>query len=104
MSRSTLAVCALLLVLIGAASYAKHPEAVLPQQTVNVPPNMKVVGLSWDNDELTVFVRPMELDDVPHDWMVLKSSPTPAERTALTVRESRTAPTTDVSFPSTRME
>jgi hypothetical protein len=112
MSRFSLAICATLLILIGAASYARPEPALplppdlppLPHQIVNAPPNTKVVGLLWDGDELYVFVRPMELQDVAHDWTVLRSSPTPAERTTLTVRESRMAPTTEVSFPSTRME
>lgn len=100
MNGYSLAVCALLLALIGAASYAQHPDpAPAPvHRTVDAPPDTKVVGVLWEHDELYVVVRPMRMEDVPEQWTLLESSPTLVGRTEVTVRESRLPPTTDVSF------
>ena len=96
MSKVTLVGLAVLLTLLCAGSLAHHPAA-LPSRTVDAPPDSKIVGVLWDQDELYVVVRPMEVDDTPHNWAVVKSSAVPGESAAVTVRESRWSETSPVS-------
>jgi hypothetical protein len=72
-----------------AAAAAAADHYLKEDEVINVPPNTKVVGVSWESDDVSVFVRPMTPDDAAEEWRFSRSSGTGLGVETIIVRERR---------------
>jgi hypothetical protein len=84
-----------LLVSILTLSYI-NPHTPPTPQTLLVPPNTKVIGYFWNDEDVYIIYRPMAADESPENWNAPNSSVMSMDVPNVIIHETR-LPTTPAS-------